>query len=88
MEKPKENSYVVVLRDGRYSYAWGPTAKTALKSYLAEWKKGIHSIVPASEFHNPPNPSLYIKPVSIDPHSAFAGRLPDLYENGKLKQGV
>lgn len=53
-------SWVVWLRDGRYSYAWGETAEEAKQNYLDQWGEGIARIAPASEHPSQLPPAHYV----------------------------
>jgi hypothetical protein len=44
------NSYVIWFLDGGYTYAWGGTPEDALARYLANWQRGIRTVVPAEQY--------------------------------------
>jgi hypothetical protein len=43
-------SWVIWLKDGRYSYSWGATAEEARINYMKAWSDGIARVAPASEY--------------------------------------
>jgi hypothetical protein len=43
-------SWVIWLKDGRYSYAWGETQTDAWASWLKGFGEGVMRIVPAGEY--------------------------------------
>jgi hypothetical protein len=57
-------SWVVWLRDGRYSYAWGATEEEARINYMKEWSDGIARVTPASDHPNQLPPRQYVPTVN------------------------
>lgn len=57
-------SWVVWLKDGRYSYAWGATADEAKQNYMDQWGEGIARIAPAGEHKNLLPPQHFIPVVT------------------------
>lgn len=57
-------SWVIWMKDGRYSYAWGANAEEAKVNYLKEWEEGIARVAPASEHPNQLPPMLYVPTVN------------------------
>jgi hypothetical protein len=46
----KTKSWVIWLKDGRYSYAWGETEQQARENWLANFASGVLRVVPAGEY--------------------------------------
>jgi hypothetical protein len=61
---PVQPSWVIWLKDGRYTYGWGATAEEVKANYLKEWEEGIARIAPAAEHPNQLPPRQYVPIVS------------------------
>jgi 23S rRNA A2030 N6-methylase RlmJ len=82
-------SWVIWLRDGRYSYAWGATAEEAQRNYLKEWEQGIARVVSAAEHPNQLPPRLYVPTVNaVLRGMESTSSLPALYDTAGKRNSV
>jgi hypothetical protein len=61
-----QKSWVIWLRDGRYSYAWGENETVAKLNWLMAFLKGVVRIVPAGEYKSALPVELYLREISTE----------------------
>ena len=89
MSESQENSYVIWLNDGMYTYAWGPTPEAALAKYLEIWAGGVQAVVESDKYKDALPPHLYLHPPKNADWGVTIPVVPgsSLYdEQGKLKE--
>jgi hypothetical protein len=77
-------SWVVVYKDGRYSYAWGVSAAEAQYNHLKEWSDGIQRIAPAEECRDQLPPDLYVPTVAASLRASPLEPPKESYVKGKV----